>query len=150
MLKRIVKLAAAMLVVNVMFAVPPTHATTVCFDLLSGRKCVDFRTPPPVSPRNSRGTTIQMSAERIISGESITATAKKFKAGEYVRAFVFNVYGRAAATELSGGAIANKKGVATVSYGTTSLPISVKEERTICLRGEQSGLMSCASFIFEG
>lgn len=126
------------------------HATTVCFDLLAGRKCVEFRTPPPEAPVSSRGMSMTLTTDKIISGDSLTATARKFAPGEYVRAFVFNVYGRAAATELSGGAVANKKGVAVVNYGTTSLPVSVSEVRTICLRGERSKLMACASFAFEG
>ena len=91
-----------------------------------------------------------LSTDKIFSGDSLTATARKFTPGEYVRAFVFNVYGRAAATELSGGAVANKKGVAVVNYGTTSLPVRVSEVRTICLRGERSKLMACTSFAFEG
>jgi preprotein translocase subunit SecD len=93
---------------------------------------------------------ITLDKQAIISGDSLTATASKFKAREYVRAFVFNVYGRSAATELSGGAIATKSGVATVNYGTNSLPVAVSEVRIICLRGEQSMNMACASFQFDG
>lgn len=136
-----------------MFGLLPTgsvHATTVCFDLLAGRKCVEFRTPPPDAPANSRGMSMTLDTDKVISGGSLTATARKFASGEYVRAFVFNVYGRAAATELSGGAVASKKGIAVVNYGTTSLPVSVSEVRTICLRGERSKLMACATFNFEG
>ena len=132
-------------------ALPGTaHATTVCFTLLSGQKCIEFRTPPPKVAATSKGMTIALDKAQVISGDSITATASKFKPKEYVRAFVFNVYGRSSATELSGGAIATKGGVAAVNYGTTSLPVSVSEVRTICLRGEQSMKMACASFQFEG
>lgn len=138
--------------VLIALAIPASsaHATTVCFTTLTGQKCVTFRTPPPATPNTTKGMTIVLDREVLISGDSVTAVATKFKAREYVRAFVFNVYGRSAATELSGGAIATKAGVATLSYGTTSLPVSVSETRTLCLRGEQSKKMACASFQFEG
>jgi hypothetical protein len=132
------------------FTATNVQATTVCFDTLAGKKCVEFRTPPPKAPKTSKNLTIALDADRIVSGGSIVATAKKFTRGEYVRAFVFNVYGRQAASELSGGAIADNQGVATINYGTNSLPVSVSETRTICLRGERSKLMACASFQFEG
>lgn len=149
-MKAILRCVSLVVAILVALSVPRAMATTVCFDLLSGRKCVDFSSPAPSSPKNSPGMSLALSTGRVVSGNSVSATGKRFKPGEYVRAFVFNVYGRASATELSGGAVASKKGVATVVYGTTSLPISVNETRTVCLRGEQSMLMACAEFSFEG
>lgn len=137
-------------VVALLVPASSARASTVCFTTLTGQKCVTFRTPPPSAPTTTKGMSIVLDREVLISGDSVTAVAKKFKPTEYVRAFVFNVYGRAAATELSGGAVATKAGIATLSYGTASLPVSVSEVRTLCLRGEQSKKMACASFQFEG
>jgi len=127
----------------------PALATTVCFKQGGREVCVTFTTPAPETPKTTKGMKASLSKTKLVGDDATTMTASGFVKGEYVRAFIFNVFGRRAATELSGGAIANAKGVARVTYGTFSL-VSVSEERTMCLRGERSQRMACLPFTYEG
>jgi hypothetical protein len=127
----------------------PASATTVCFKQGGVEKCVTFTTPAPEAPVTTKGVKASLSKTKLVGDDSTTMTASGFVKGEYVRAFIFNVFGRKAATELSGGAIASAKGVARVTYGTFSL-VSVSEQRTMCLRGERSQRMACLPFTYEG
>lgn len=127
----------------------PARASVVCFKQGARDVCFTPVEPAPKSPRTTEGMKATLSKTVLVGDDSTKMTASGFVPGEYVRAFVFNIFGQKSATELSGGAQANGAGKASVTYGTFSL-ISVSETRTFCLRGERSLRMACLPFTYEG